>query len=79
MAKCTHERYKQGHHLVASEALKAMTANKICWRGTVITECEDCGADLSKYNVVPVRTADDYLSGLNIDADSKGRKRGKRK
>jgi len=64
-AKCKHERYKDGHHLVSGQALKAMSVNKICWMGMTIKECKDCGADLSMHNVVPVMTYDEWLKELN--------------
>lgn len=65
MSKCKHEYYKQGHHLVSSEALKAMKVNKICWMGIIVTECKDCGADLREHKVVPVLTVDEWLEALN--------------
>jgi len=63
---CKHERYKQGHHLVSSEALKAMKVGKVIWMSATIKECEDCGADLSSHKVVQIKTPLEYMKEHNL-------------
>jgi len=74
---CKHDFYKQGSHLTADNALKSIKAGINCWMSKVISNCQDCGADLSKHKVVEVKTADKYLRELNLDARRK--RRGKHK
>lgn len=63
---CKHERYKQGRHLTADNALKAIKAGKYCWMGKVITHCQDCGSDISYANVVEVKTHEQYLKTIGV-------------
>ncbi len=59
--QCNHERYKQGHHMTSENARKAMKAGAICWMGTIVQECQECGMDLSEHKVVPVKKPEEYL------------------
>ena len=65
VGECNHSRYKQGGYLTTDNALKAMRSSKsdICWMGRIITNCEDCGKDISMYHVVEVKTVQQYLGG----------------
>jgi len=61
---CKHKRYKNGGYLTADNALKAMKAGRVAWIGITIKNCEDCGEDLSKHRVVPVKTAQEILGDI---------------
>ena len=58
---CQHERYKDGKYCVFEKGLDGMRLNKVVWLGTIITHCEDCGADISEHHIVPYKTPEDYL------------------
>ena len=60
---CTHQRYKRnkGEYMTADNALKAMKAGAVVWIGRTVTHCEDCGEDLSRFNVVPVKSPGEYV------------------
>ena len=44
---------------------KAMNDKDICWTGKVVKNCQDCLENIEKYNIVPVKTADQYLREVN--------------
>lgn len=58
---CKHERYKTGKFCTLDNALRGMRQNKVCWIGVIVKECEDCGEDISKYEVVPYKSPEDYM------------------
>lgn len=58
MYNCQHNRYRSARYMQIG---KAMKNPEICWVGMRIKECADCGEDLSKYRIVPVMTAQDYI------------------
>lgn len=40
---------------------EAMRDKEICWTGQMITECEECGGDISVLRIVPVKTTKEYI------------------
>ncbi len=59
---CTHQYFKQGKHLTADNALKAMGLGVICWMSQVVKECPDCGMDIEKHSIVEVKTPRQYMA-----------------
>ena len=64
---CDHSHYNYDNgYLVSDEALKAMRANKVCWMGMVIKNCDKCGADISYARVVKVKTAEQCIEEMRL-------------
>lgn len=58
---CTHDRYRKYPYMQLGKAWAALKRNEICHLGEFITTCEDCGADLSEFNIRKVATVEDYI------------------
>lgn len=62
---CKHSHYTYSNgYLVSSEALKAMKAGRIAWRGMVIKNCSECNADISYARVVRVKTVGQIMKEM---------------
>lgn len=61
---CSHDRYRKYPYMQSGAAMKAMKKGDICYLGPFITQCEDCGVDISVYKIRIVSDAADYLGGL---------------
>lgn len=57
--ECRHDRYRSIHYNQLSKLSK-----KTVWHGKIIQRCEDCGADISPYRLVSVKTKDEYMDSL---------------
>jgi len=57
---CNHDRYRNKHY-----QQKGSIHRDIVWRGQIVDKCEDCGEDISKYRLMPVKTANEYIKGLD--------------
>lgn len=44
-------------------AWKALKEGKICHLGPLVETCRDCGADLTRYRIRQVATAEEYING----------------
>lgn len=63
MPDCTHQCHKTPRHMSESKAMSMLRAkNEICWMSKIITNCQDCGADISHARVVLVKTVKEYLA-----------------
>lgn len=70
---CQHNRYRSSQYMQLGKAFKDPN---ICWYGLRVQKCADCGEDLSKYRIVPVMTAEEYIKKAGIDyGQTKRRKR----
>ncbi len=56
---CTHEKYTGDHYKPVGEAMRD---KEICWTGMIVTECAECGADISSLRIVPVKTTQEVLA-----------------
>lgn len=64
MIQCRHERYHDGHHMTGKKIeriTKSRSTNNLAWISARITTCEDCGADISEFDVHKVMTAEEYV------------------
>lgn len=64
MSQCRHERYHDGHHMTGKKIeriTKSRSTNNLAWISARITTCEDCGADISEFDVHKVMTAAEYV------------------
>ena len=52
---CSHDRYRSKHYMMYSNAVKAFEKGDVQIIGTTVSECEDCGEDISHANRVKVR------------------------
>lgn len=60
--ECRHDRYRNRHYV----QLQNMKKDTV-WHGKIIQKCEDCGVDISCYNLVQIKTKDEYLRGLEYE------------
>ncbi len=58
---CTHEKYTGDHYKPVGEAMRD---KEICWTGMIVTECDECGADISSRRIVPVMTPKEYMKEM---------------
>ena len=64
---CDHSHYTyENGYLVSDEALKAMKANKVCWMGMVIQNCDKCGADIRYAKVVKIKSPEQYIKEMGL-------------
>lgn len=60
---CLHNKYRGDNWMSAPAALKN---TNIAWMGMVVKTCEDCGMDISKFQRVQVKTAEQCLREMNL-------------
>ena len=64
---CDHSHYNYSNGYLTSEnALKAMKANKVCWMGMVIKNCDKCGADIRYARVVKIKSPEQYIKEMGL-------------
>jgi hypothetical protein len=59
MSECTHNTYRSYPYAQINAAWQAL--GEICYIGRRVVSCEECGADLSGYQIHRVLKVDDYI------------------
>lgn len=66
MTLCAHERYKTKDYMLHSNALKRRNRNEKIRIGSIVTNCEDCGEDISRAKRVKVEVIKNSVIKYNI-------------
>jgi len=57
--KCTHDKYRSNDYMMYSNAVKAHDKGEIKIIGTLVINCEDCGADISHAKRVRIKNLEE--------------------
>lgn len=87
--RCRHERYHDGHHITGKRLLrftgtyqgkgkripKPLNAPVIAWASERIDTCQDCGEDITEFDIHEFMTAEEYVAKHCVTPDPEKEKR----
>lgn len=65
--KCTHDKYRSKDYMMYSNAAKAHDRGEIKIIGTLVINCEDCGADISHAKRVKVKKIENKINEKKVE------------